>query len=740
VGGRGCCVGECVALRDLGKTFRAAESEAETNVVVASVGVSQSRQRERGAMDASERRDAALARPPDPTSRVPLLSPTSLGWDPERLAAHLHHHSFAIAQAPSSLASDATTDARDAARAFFARDAASKRATSRGGGSSEGYSAAEGGTHECFEVRASTSEVPSFRRLYDALEAIARACVADLETHLGIPRGSDDGLAALLDRRAAGGGDETAGDDDDDASLTAMRVLHYRRRDALAEADASSLAASGLGDHTDSSILTVAPRSSLRAGLEVAPYAPRGGGGENGSASAGWIDVEARMTDDDVIVFAGDALAAATWNYFPAALHRPRVEWTREEAAAAPRVSCPFFLRPRADAALDAKALASPALASRVAGIASGATTACLAIDLERNADDVRRSWPWRSERGFYGGVVFAEEEVVVDVVDGGKVVGSVRVPNGVSPEEFIEQSRRYASGMRIGVDGVGTGGDDADAADAEEGGDGGFWTRAKRATAAGTDRKRLHHLPWSADEYVKCVALNAPAAFTADEGSDRGWRELVDHDVVTLTDMSADAAAAAAAAAAASVFDDSDDDDDDKEEEDEAGREKSGELHEIIRVDPPASATASSSAITFDDDASDRARWLCVVEGSVLCATCDSSAAAADASSVDWPTFAAMDSSRVARARPGDAVFVPGGHLLALVAEGDAVATVARRTTTALGSSASAGDAARSAALRAHARTCAREERRAAMLTCGVSLERWEKYAEAVELLWACN
>ena len=540
-------------------------------------------------MDASERRDAALARPPDPTSRVPLLSPTSLGWDPERLAAHLHHHSFAIAQAPSSLASDATTDARDAARAFFARDAASKRATSRGGGSSEGYSAAEGGTHECFEVRASTSEVPSFRRLYDALEAIARACVADLETHLGIPRGSDDGLAALLDRRAAGGGDETAGDDDDDASLTAMRVLHYRRRDALTEADASSLAASGLGDHTDSSILTVAPRSSLRAGLEVAPYAPRGGGGENGSASAGWIDVEARMTDDDVIVFAGDALAAATWNYFPAALHRPRVERTREEAAAAPRVSCPFFLRPRADAALDAKALASPALASRVAGIASGATTACLAIDLERNADDVRRSWPWRSERGFYGGVVFAEEEVVVDVVDGGKVVGSVRVPNGVSPEEFIEQSRRFASGMRIGVDGVGTGGGDADAADAEEGGDGGFWTRAKRATAAGTDRKRLHHLPWSADEYVKCVALNAPAAFTADEGSDRGWRELVDHDVVTLTDMSADAAAAAAAAAAASVFDDSDDDDDDKEEEDEAGREKSGELHEIIRVDPPA-------------------------------------------------------------------------------------------------------------------------------------------------------
>ena len=98
------------------------------------------------------------------------------------------------------------------------------------------------------------------------------------------------------------------------------------------------------------------------------------------------------------------------------------------------------------------------------------------------------------------------------------------------------------------------------------------------------------------------------------------------------------------------------------------------------------------------------------------------------------------MDSSRVARARPGDAVFVPGGHLLALVAEGDAVATVARRTTTALGSSASARDAARSAALRAHARTCAREERRAAMLTCGVSLERWEKYAEAVELLWACN
>ena len=67
---------------------------------------------------------------------------------------------------------------------------------------------------------------------------------------------------------------------------------------------------------------------------------------------------------------AGDALARMTWNYYPSLLHRPSVRLMREGMQGAPdvqpRISTPFFLRPRGDALLGAVSLNSPVL--RAAG------------------------------------------------------------------------------------------------------------------------------------------------------------------------------------------------------------------------------------------------------------------------------------------------------------------------------------------------------------------------------------
>lgn len=91
-----------------------------------------------------------------------------------------------------------------------------------------------------------------------------------------------------------------------------MRILHYDRVQTIAEEKAQHF----LGDHTDSTMLTVSPRPSMN-GLDILPY-------QQGRPA--WEELECHMDQRDCVVFAGDCLARYTLNYYPALMHRPSVE------------------------------------------------------------------------------------------------------------------------------------------------------------------------------------------------------------------------------------------------------------------------------------------------------------------------------------------------------------------------------------------------------------------------------
>ena len=297
--------------------------------------------------------------PPPPLARIPLLAkrhgkdgggggggdgggakdtshPMMMTWG-DALVKQIHHHGFAIVELPDETAAEVAAGLT-AARAFFAQPDGQKRRSMSSSSSSgatttsEGvYSAAVGGVHECLEIKrrsknnnnASTSASDqhqhqqrgastrtTLRAMYDAMDDIARACLADVERGLMLPPNRAGRVLSLLDNEprrrrqqqppqqrqqqqlptttdhdndhdhdGGGGGGGGGGE-----SLTAMRLLHYYRVGTLSPAAAQAM----LGEHTDSSLLTVAPRSTS-SGLEVAAYrrGPR----------AGWLDVEARASD-----------------------------------------------------------------------------------------------------------------------------------------------------------------------------------------------------------------------------------------------------------------------------------------------------------------------------------------------------------------------------------------------------------------------------------------------------------
>jgi hypothetical protein len=76
--------------------------------------------------------------------------------------------------------------------------------------------------------------------------------------------GGGDGFGDSFGGSGGGGG---SGHNAGMGSLTAMRLLHYHKVSALPEKDAQAK----LGEHTDSSLVTVAPRSTAR-GLEAGAY------------------------------------------------------------------------------------------------------------------------------------------------------------------------------------------------------------------------------------------------------------------------------------------------------------------------------------------------------------------------------------------------------------------------------------------------------------------------------------
>ena len=70
----------------------------------------------------------------------------------------------------------------------------------------------------------------------------------------------------------------------------------------------------GFPTHTDSCLLTLAPRASC-AGLGVRDF-----------ATGDWVDVEAAMGPHQAILFCGDPLAYISRHHFPACMHRPCAE------------------------------------------------------------------------------------------------------------------------------------------------------------------------------------------------------------------------------------------------------------------------------------------------------------------------------------------------------------------------------------------------------------------------------
>jgi isopenicillin N synthase-like dioxygenase len=135
-------------------------------------------------------------------------------------------------------------------------------------------------------------------------------------------------------------------------------------------------------EHTDSSLITIAPRSTLAA-LEMKRF-------DTGS----WVCVEQHMADDQVAVFMGDAGAYLTANYFPSPIHRAGVErmlslWT---PSAAMRISAPFFLRASAATVLTPSDIAGP----------DCGLPALLVGDLDSNVKGVRDAMPWKRSLAYY--------------------------------------------------------------------------------------------------------------------------------------------------------------------------------------------------------------------------------------------------------------------------------------------------------------------------------------------------
>ena len=185
-----------------------------------------------------------------------------------------------------------------------------------------------------------------------------------------------------------------------------MRVLHYdtvpelaaqiARLDAAAAPLATARLVAGFPTHTDSSLLTLAPRASF-AGLGVRDF-----------ATGEWLDVEAAMRDDEAVLFAGDPLAFVSRHHLPACMHRPDGALM---AAGAPdtRVSTPFFLYPDAEATLDSGAT-RPGLRAAGGGSLPELRPPTLSVrHFQMNVGGCRDAWPWKATP-YYDGLAICRD------------------------------------------------------------------------------------------------------------------------------------------------------------------------------------------------------------------------------------------------------------------------------------------------------------------------------------------
>ncbi|CAK9060225.1 Teneurin-1 (Ten-1) (Protein Odd Oz/ten-m homolog 1) (Tenascin-M1) (Ten-m1) (Teneurin transmembrane protein 1) [Cleaved into: Ten-1 intracellular domain (IDten-1) (Ten-1 ICD) [Durusdinium trenchii] len=135
--------------------------------------------------------------------------------------------------------------------------------------------------------------------------------------------------------------------------------------------------------HTDSSLVTLAPRSSA-PGLEVKDL-----------QTGEWFNVEEALLPDDCLLFVGDPLDYASAHQYPALMHRPAVcGQSKGGGSGEHRISTPFFLYPRAEAVLAPQKL--PRL---------------VFDDLNGNVNGCRDRFPWKKHTCYYSDLVYSESK-----------------------------------------------------------------------------------------------------------------------------------------------------------------------------------------------------------------------------------------------------------------------------------------------------------------------------------------
>lgn len=134
--------------------------------------------------------------------------------------------------------------------------------------------------------------------------------------------------------------------------------------------------------HTDSSLVTVAPRSSS-SGLEVKDL-----------HTGEWFSAEDKLGPNECLVFLGDPLDYATAHRYPALMHRPMVRPTAKSAEPEHRhrIATPFFLYPRGSALLRPQGLPSMVF-----------------DDLNGNVNRCRDRFPWKENSCYYSDLVYSE-------------------------------------------------------------------------------------------------------------------------------------------------------------------------------------------------------------------------------------------------------------------------------------------------------------------------------------------
>ncbi|CAE7448386.1 F6'H2 [Symbiodinium natans] len=134
--------------------------------------------------------------------------------------------------------------------------------------------------------------------------------------------------------------------------------------------------------HTDSSLITVAPKSSA-PGLEVKDL-----------QTGEWFNIEDMLQVGEALLFVGDPLDYASGHRYPALMHRPAVCRAGSAPAAEHRISTPFFLYPRSDAVL------APSWLPRL-----------VFEDLNGNVNKCRDRFPWKKHTCYYSDLVYSEQK-----------------------------------------------------------------------------------------------------------------------------------------------------------------------------------------------------------------------------------------------------------------------------------------------------------------------------------------